>query len=84
MLEYIGWLGVLLGLMVAPPQLYKIWKSKEVKGISIWTYGLLLATMLCYLIHAINIKDAVFIVANSFNLAVNMVIFGLMIKYGGK
>lgn len=81
MIEYIGWLGVLLGLCVAPPQLWKIWRSKEVKGISTLTYGMLLATMICYLIHAINIGDAVFIVAYGFNLTINGIIFILMLRY---
>ena len=76
----IGWMGVAFGLLVAPPQLYKILKSGGVKDISIWTYTFLVIAMVCYLIHAIIIKDAVFIVAQSVGLVVNSIILYLLIR----
>ena len=84
MLEYIGWLGVLFGLFVAPSQLWKIWRSKEVRGISKTTYIMLLATMLCMLVHAIDINDLIFTITYGINLIVNGAVFVLMIKYDEK
>jgi len=75
----IGWLGVAFGLLVAPPQLYKIIKHKRTKNISIMTYGFLILTMTCYLLHAIYITDWPFITSNSINLSVNGTIFILLI-----
>ena len=79
---WIGWMGVAFGLLVAPAQLYKILKSGGVgvKDISIWTYIFLVLAMVCYLIHAIIIKDAVFIVAQSVGLMVNSIILYLLIR----
>ena len=81
----IGWIGVALGLLVAPPQLWKILRTKETKGISLWTYTFLVGALVFYLIHAILIKDAVFITAQSINITTNSVILWLLIKrrYGG-
>ncbi len=76
----IGWIGVAFGLLVAPPQLYKILKHKKTQGISLLTYIALVLALLCYLIHAIIIKDAVFITAQSVNLVTNSIILYLLVK----
>lgn len=76
----IGWIGVAFGFMVAPPQLYKIVKSRNTDGISLWTYIFLCCALVCYLIHAISISAPVFIVAQSVNLVTNIVILGFLIK----
>ena len=76
----IGWLGVAFGLFVAPPQLYKILKTGKTEGISLATYTFLALALVCYLIHAILIQDAVFIVAQSVNLVTNSVILWLLVR----
>ena len=76
----VGWLGVAFGLFVAPPQLYRIIKTKEVKGISLTTYIFLCLAMVCYLIHAVYIGSAVFVTSQAVNLAVNVAILALLIR----
>ncbi len=76
----VGWLGVAFGLFVAPPQLYRIIKTKEVKGISLTTYISLCLAMVCYLIHAVYIGSAVFVTAQSVNLIVNIAILVLLLR----
>ena len=80
-LYIIGWLGVVFGLLVAPPQLHKIITTRKTAGISLCTYIFLVCALVCYLIHAIDIKDAVFIVAQSINLTVNSVVLFYLVKY---
>ena len=70
----VGWLGVLFGLFVAPPQLLKIIKMKQCNGISRLTYSALVTALTFYLLHAIYIKSVVFITAQSINLLTNIVI----------
>jgi len=77
----IGWLGVALGILVGPPQLYKIIKTKRVDGISIMTYLFLCLALICYLIHAIEIRSPVFVTAQSINLVVNSVILILLVRH---
>jgi len=76
----IGWLGVAFGLLVAPPQLWKILKTGKTEGISLPTYIFLTLALICYLIHAICIKDAVFITAQSVNLVTNSIILYLLMR----
>ncbi len=77
----VGWLGVLFGLAVAPPQLVRIIITGQTEAISMVTYTFLILAMICYLLHAIHIKAPVFIVAQSINLIVNFTI--LMYLIGG-
>lgn len=77
----IGWIGVAFGLLVAPPQLWKILKTGETKGISLCTYAFLTCALMCYLIHAISIKDEVFITAQSINLVTNSIILWMLIRH---
>ena len=77
---WIGWMGVAFGLLVAPPQLYKILKTRKIDGISLVTYVFLCLALLCYLIHAIYIESPVFITAQSINLVTNSAILVMLIK----
>jgi len=80
----IGFIGLVFGLMVAPPQLYKILKTKKVEGISKTTYQMLCICMVCYLIRAIEIKEWVFILSNGINLIINIIVLIMIMKYEGK
>ena len=77
---WIGWIGVAFGLMVAPPQLYKILKYRKIDGISLWTYVFLCCALVCYLTHAIFIGSMVFIVAQSINLVTNTTILIYLLR----
>jgi len=77
---WIGWLGVAFGLLVAPAQLIKIIRTGKTDGISLVTYIALCLALLCYLLYAICIKDAVFITAQSINLSVNGAILVLLVR----
>ena len=68
--EIIGWIGVVLGVLVAVPQLIKSIKAKSTKGVSKSAYQLLLLCMICYLVRAIAIKELIFIVSNIINIVV--------------
>ena len=78
----VGWLGVLFGLLVAPPQLIKIITTKQCLGISKLTYIALVFALLFYLLHAIYIESIVFIVSQSINLVSNSVILYLLVRRG--
>lgn len=80
----VGYFGILLGLLVAPPQLIKIVKSKAVSGISLHTYIFLCCALVAYLIHAIYIGSVVFQIAQAVNLTTNGIILVLLIKYRAK
>ena len=81
--DVVGWAGVFVGIAVPLPQIWKLVRHSGA-GVSIGTYCLLCVAMACYLTHAILIKDAVFITAQSVNLVTNSVILVILLrrKYG--
>lgn len=82
-MDFVGWLGLAIGVCVPIPQLIKLF-HKRGNSVSIGTYALLVGAMACYLIHAVQIKDLVFILAQSFNLVTNSIVLGILVrrKYG--
>lgn len=79
-LMWVGIMGIVLGLCVAPPQLWKIIKTGKTSDISVWTYSFLVGALFCYLIYAISIRDTIFITAQSVNLVTNGVILFYLIR----
>lgn len=75
-----GWLGLALGIFVPLPQLRKIYKSRSVSDVSIGTYALLVMAIVMYLLHALLIKDSIFIIAQAINLITNSLVLILLIK----
>ena len=76
----IGFLGIALGLCVAPPQLLKIIKTGKTGDISLMTYIFLILAISCYLWHAIYIESVVFQIAQTVNLTTNTIVLCLLIK----
>ena len=77
---FIGWVGVLFGLFVAPPQLWKIITTGQTEAISLATYTFLCLALVCYLLHAIYIRSPVFITAQAVNLVTNTTILILLVR----
>lgn len=65
--EFFGWMGVILSASSTYPQLYKTFKNKKVGDISVHAYTMIFIAVLCYLVKAISIRSAVFIVSNTLN-----------------
>ena len=78
--ELVGWLGVATGLLVAPPQLLKIIRTKRADGVSTLTYIALVIALTFYLLHAIYIRSPVFITAQSVNLVTNGAILIMLLR----
>jgi len=77
----VGWIGIAFGLLVAPPQLIKILKTKSSNDISFLTYLALCLALVCYLLHAIYIHSVVFITAQAVNLTTNLAIFIVLLRH---
>jgi uncharacterized protein with PQ loop repeat len=79
----VGWVGLAFGVCVPIPQLIKIYRTRSLNDISLWTYIFLVFCLSCYLIHAIYIKSVVFTIAQGFNLITNSTILVLLIRNKG-
>jgi len=79
--EVIGFAGMCLVHLSTFPQLWKTWKTKKVRDISIPFWLCLWSGLLLYLIYAILIDNIVYIVSNVLGLSVNGFMLVLLIKY---
>ena len=81
-----GYVGLVFGIFVPLPQLYRMIKTKKSNDVSTLTYVFLCLAMIGYLIHAIWINAPVFIAAQAFNLSTNTIVLSILIgrkvKYG--
>lgn len=62
LLEFLGFIGIILVTSAYIPQIVKIWKTKNAEGISITAWLTWLVGTVFILIHAFSTKDGVFIV----------------------
>jgi uncharacterized protein with PQ loop repeat len=81
LIEYSGWIGIVIGQCVPWFQIYKILKSKRSGDVATGTYIFLVVALLFYLTHAIDIHDPAFIVAQSLALFSNGFALFLIFKY---
>lgn len=72
--------GVLTSIAVVP-QVFRTWRTKHAKDLSIWQPLLLVAGMLLWLIYGLMIGDNPLIVANTFSLACYLFLIGMKIVY---
>jgi len=74
-----GWIGLVLGQIVAWPQVLKLRRAPG-SDISLLSYGLLLVSMSLYLAHGIEIGDTVTIVSVPLALLPNTMITVTLIR----
>jgi len=63
------------------PQLMKIIKEKKAEDISMWMLFVLFTGLALWIVYGIRKNDLILIVANSFSLILNAMIFCLALKY---
>ena len=78
----------LIGLVAAAattislfPQLWKMWKTKSVKDISLTTFVVFSVGIFLWLIYGLLLDDLPIILANIFSFIQGLIILGLRIKY---
>ncbi|MGA9327061.1 MAG: SemiSWEET transporter [Salegentibacter sp.] len=66
------------------PQIRKAWKTKEVEDVSPGMFGILMLGVFLWVIYGILKNDLPIIATNGASLALNSVMFYLMIRYRKK
>jgi MtN3 and saliva related transmembrane protein len=74
-------LAILTNCIQFCPQLYKIYTTKHVKDLSIYSLVLIVSTNLLWLTHGYFILDMALLVSSSISLFVNLMIVYLYLKY---
>ena len=77
----LSWIGFVLGMFIAIPQIIKTIKMKSARDISAVTFVFILATSTCMLIRAIAIKELAFICYYVYIIIANVFQLFLIRKY---
>jgi MtN3 and saliva related transmembrane protein len=77
-------LGLLAGILTSCavlPQIYRAFRTRQVRDISVWQPVLLVAGMGLWLLYGILIRDLPLIVANTFSISCNLLLIGMKIVF---
>ena len=83
-MDFITILGLIAGALTTIaflPQLFKTWKSKSAKDVSLETLAIFSIGVFLWLIYGIYLHALPIILANLLTLIFNLIILGLKIKY---
>jgi len=76
-----GWIATSITFIYKLPQIYKFYKAKNSKGVSIISYAIQTVGYILYTIHGIIIDDDPLIVSSAISFFFNIVLCGQCIYY---
>lgn len=77
-------LGLLAGILTSGavlPQIYRAFRTRQVRDISVWQPVLLVVGMGLWLLYGILIGDLPLIAANIFSISCNLILIGMKVFY---
>ena len=74
--------GVLTTIAVVP-QVYRSWRTRHVRDLSLWQPVLLVAGMILWLWYGIELGDLPLIIANIVSLALNLTLISFKLRFAG-
>jgi MtN3 and saliva related transmembrane protein len=80
-LDIIGFTAGFFSMAIFVPQVYKTWKSKSAKGVSIQMFILCTISSILWIIYGISLKEPAIYVANIVMLSLALTQIVLKIKY---
>lgn len=86
-MNWVDILGLIAGVCVSVaviPQIKKAIKTKKVKDISPFMFGVLMFGVLLWVVYGIIKNDIAIIATNSFSLVLNSIMLYLLIKYSSR
>ena len=63
------------------PQIYRIWKTRSVKDISVVMYVIFMIGVMSWLIYGIHVNSISMIISNSLSLCLAILIFAMKFKF---
>ncbi len=76
----VGWIATVTGVILGIPQAWRIGRTREVEGVSVWTWQTILGINLAWGIHGLRTGQANLIVVNVLSIAVTLTILVLLAR----
>lgn len=81
-IEIAGHTGALLSSITFVPQVYKVWKSKSAKDLSVWMILIVTTSTIVWLVYAFALNLLPVILANGFIMCLSFLLLFFKVKYG--
>lgn len=72
----VGIFSTVLSLVYRIPQIYKIYKTKSAKDLSLWMFGIQSISYIGYIVYAVGKNDWIYFAASALSLIQNFIILG--------
>ncbi|KRO87465.1 MAG: SemiSWEET transporter [Bacteroidetes bacterium] len=82
-IELIGFLAAVLTTVAFIPQVYKVWQTKSVSGLSLTMYLIFFSGVFLWLVYGLIINSLPMILGNSITLLLTSIILYFLIKSKG-
>ena len=83
-IEYLGYFAGFCTTVSFIPQVLKVWKSKNVNGISLCMFIIFTTGVSCWLIYGMLLKNIPLIIANTLTLVLAIIVLIGIIKFEKK
>lgn len=81
LIPYVGFFAGLLTSGAAIPQVFRTYRTKQARDLSMWQLVLLTIGMLLWLIYGISLNDLPLILANIFSIVCYTALIGMKLTY---
>ena len=81
-IEIAGHTGAVLSSITFVPQVYKVWKSKSAKDLSVYMILIVTTSTMVWLVYAFALNLLPVILANSFIMCLSFLLLFFKVKYG--
>ena len=82
--EYLGYIAGICTTLAFIPQVIKVWKSKNVDGVSLSMFIIFIIGVTCWLVYGIILNQMPLIIANFITLVLALFIIIAVIKFKKK
>lgn len=79
-IELLGWIAAAIGMSLGLPQLVRLWRTRDTKGISLLMWQLMLSVNLGWMFHGLRIWQLNMVIANAFSLLTTVLVLRLLAR----
>jgi MtN3 and saliva related transmembrane protein len=79
-IELIGFIAAILTTMAFVPQVYKVWQTKSVSGMSLTMYLIFFCGVLLWLVYGLIINSLPMIIGNAVTIVLTLIILYFLLR----
>ena len=82
--QVFAYIGLTASFLATIPQIFKMIQTKDVEGVSMITYFLVILTNICFTVRSVEIGETAYTISNLIKVITSLMVFYLYYKYRKK